>query len=57
VRFTQAIRDDPARHKDLCGEVGVVFGGGLPGWKHKPVTQTLPLQDLGEIGLSVRSAL
>jgi hypothetical protein len=57
VRFTQAIRDDPVRHESLCEDVGVIFRGGIPGWKHKPDTQTLPLQDLGEIGLSVHSAL
>jgi hypothetical protein len=57
VRFTKAIRDDPERHKKLCGEVGVIFQGGLPGWKQKPLTQSLPLQDLQEVGLSVRSAL
>jgi hypothetical protein len=57
VRFTQAIREDAGRHKDLCEEVGVVYGGGIPGWKQTPTTQTLPLQDLREIGLSVRSAL
>lgn len=57
VRFAKSIRDDPARHEDLCGKVGVVFGGGLPGWKQTPDTQSLSLQDLQEIGLSVRSAL
>jgi hypothetical protein len=57
VRFAKSIRDDPARHKDLCGKVGVIFGGSLPGWKQTPDTQSLLLQDLREIGLSVRSAL
>jgi hypothetical protein len=57
VRFAKSIRDDPDRHKELCGKVGVIFGGGLPGWKQTPTTQALPLQDLREVGLSVRSAL
>jgi hypothetical protein len=57
VRFAKPILDDPARHKDLCGKVGVSFEGHVPGWKQTPTTQSLPLQDLREIGLSVRSAL
>ncbi len=57
VLFAKSIRDDPARHKELCNKVGVIFGGGVPGWKQTPNTQSLPLQDIREIGLSVRSAL
>jgi hypothetical protein len=57
VRFVKSIRDDPARHKELCDTVGVVFGGHVPDWKQTPATQSLPLQDLAEIKLSVRSAL
>jgi len=57
VRFTKLIRNNPARHKALCVEVGVVFGGSPPSWKKTPVTRSLPLQDLGEINLSERSAL
>jgi hypothetical protein len=57
VLFVKSIRDDPARHEELCGKVGVTFGGSVPDWKQTPDTQSLPLQDLREIGLSVRSAL
>jgi hypothetical protein len=57
VRFTKAIRNDVARHKALCDRVGVIFRGGVPDWKNTPQTTSLPLQDLAEIDLSVRSAL
>lgn len=57
VRFTTAIRADPDRHRQLCSEVGVVFGGGVPDWAASPRTSSLPLQDLREIGLSERSTL
>jgi hypothetical protein len=57
VRFTRAIHDDPALHRELCGKVGVTFGGHVPDWKNPPETRSLPLQDLGEVGLSERSAL
>ena len=57
VRFAKPILGDPARHEDLCGKVGVNFGGHVPGWKQTPTTQSLPLQDLREVDLSVRSAL
>jgi hypothetical protein len=57
VLFAKAIRDNAAHHKALCDQVGVVFGGSVPAWKSTPQTTSLPLQDLGEIGLNVRSAL
>lgn len=57
VRFVKSIRDDPVLHQELCGKVGVSFEQHPPDWKQTPETRSLPLQDLGEIGLSVRSAL
>ena len=55
VRFVASIRHDPTRYEHLCDKVGV--GGRVPEWKRTPETQSFPLQDLREIGLSVRSAL
>ena len=57
VLFTAAIRGDPELHRRLCPEVGVVFGSRVPDWAKAPVTRSLPLQDLREIGLSERSTL
>ena len=57
ARFTAAVRQDPARHRQLCPEVGVVFGGHVPSWAKVPTTHSLPVQDLREIGLSERRAL
>ena len=57
ARFVKAIRDHPTRHQQLCAQVGLIYGGGVPGWKRTPETQSLPLQDLREIGFAVRSAL
>lgn len=57
VRFTQAIRNDPARHRALCPLVGVIYGGHVPNWGADPLTRGLPVQDLGEVGLAVRSTL
>jgi hypothetical protein len=57
VRFTAAIRNNPQEHRRLCPEVGVVFGGSVPDWAETPRTHSMPLQDLREISLSVRSAL
>jgi hypothetical protein len=57
VRFVKSILDNPTRHKELCDAVGVVFGSRVPDWKQTPDARSLPLQDLAEIGLSVRSAL
>jgi hypothetical protein len=57
VRFTAAIRADPSLHRELCPSVGVVYGGRVADWKSNPTTRSLRLQDLGEVGLSERSAL
>lgn len=57
VRFISVIRADPARHKRLCPEVGVVYGGRVPSWAASPTTRSMRLQDLGEIGVSERSTL
>ncbi len=57
VLFAQAIRNDPARHRALCPLVGVVHQGHVPNWGGSPLARALPVQDLGEIGLAVRSTL
>ena len=57
VLFVKSIRDYHTQHKQLCEKVGVSYGSELPKWKQTPETRSLPLQDLREIGLSVRSAL
>ena len=57
VRFVESIQNDPTRHEHLCDKVGVCYGSRVPEWKRTPETRSLPLQDLREIGLSVRSAL
>jgi hypothetical protein len=57
VLFTEAVQNDPVRHRLLCPEVGVVFDSHPPAWAQTPVTRSLPLQDLREIGLSERSTL
>jgi len=57
VRFTAAIRADPALHRNLCQEVGVDYGSSVPDWAATPTTRSLPLQDLREVGLSERSTL
>lgn len=57
VRFTAAIRSNPAEHQRLCPLVGVVFNGRVPDWNGTPRTHSIPLQDLAEIGVSERSTL
>ena len=57
VRFVKSIRDNPSQHEQLCDKIGLSYGSGLPKWKRTPETRSFPLQDLREIGLSVRSAL
>lgn len=57
VLFTEAIRRDPSRHRELCPKVGVDFGSSVPAWASSPQTRSLPVQDLREIGMSERSAL
>lgn len=57
VRFIAAIRAKPEVHAQLCPDVGVLFQGYVPDWAKSPETRSLPVQDLREIGLSVRSAL
>jgi hypothetical protein len=57
VSFTPAIKADPAQHRRLCPIVGVVYQGSLPGWKATAETKAVPVQDLDELGLVVRSAL
>ena len=52
-----SIRDNPSQHEQLCDKIGLSYGSGLPEWKRTPETRSFPLQDLREIGLSVRSAL
>lgn len=36
VRFTSAIRGNPALHQKLCPQVGVVFGSSVAGWAKTP---------------------
>lgn len=57
VRFTSAIRADPALHRSRCPEVGVSYSSSPPGWAKDPTTRSLPMQDLGEVGISERNAL
>ncbi|WNM28148.1 hypothetical protein RN607_03855 [Demequina capsici] len=57
VRFTTEITADPARHSELCPKVGVSYGSHPPEWRKSPSESTIRLQDLGEVGLSERSAL
>lgn len=57
ARFTADVRSDPALHASLCPLVGVVYGSRVPAWNRAPTTRSLPLQDLGEIGMSERSTL
>jgi hypothetical protein len=57
VRFTQAIRNDPGRHQELCPQVGVVYQGRVPNWGAEPLARALPVQDLSEMGFAVRSTL
>jgi hypothetical protein len=57
VLFTAAIRNNPELHRQLCPEVGVSFGSRVPEWTKSPVTRSLRLQDLREIGISERSTL
>ncbi|HMJ35407.1 MAG TPA: hypothetical protein VK501_15975 [Baekduia sp.] len=56
VRFNSEILADPARHGELCPQVGVIFEGRVETWSKEPTTRSLPLQDLREIGTSERSA-
>lgn len=57
VRFTPEIQNDPALHQKLCPLVGVVYQGRIPNWGAEAKTLALPVQDLGEIDLAVRSTL
>ncbi len=57
VQFTAEIAGDPDRHSRLCPEVGVSYGSHPPDWAKSPTDTMLRLQDLGEIGLTERSAL
>lgn len=57
VRFTAAIRTNPARHRELCPEVGVSYASHPPDWARAPAETSLKMQDLGEVGLAERSTL
>jgi hypothetical protein len=57
VLFTEAIQADPELHRRLCPAAGVYYQGRVPAWATPPDSLSLPVQDLREIGLSVRSAL
>jgi hypothetical protein len=57
VQFTAAIWADPALHRRLCPQVGVVFESRVPSWAKTPATRSFSMQDLREIGLAERSAL
>jgi hypothetical protein len=56
VRFVPSIRDDQALHQRRCREVGVVFRGGVPAWKSDPDERTYSVEDLREVGVSLRQA-
>lgn len=55
VRFTAEIAADPRRYQELCTELGV--GGQLPAWNGSPTARSMPLQDLREMRVTVRSTL
>jgi hypothetical protein len=56
-RVTPEIRRDPAEHRRVCDETGLSFGGGVPDWSGTPRTTNIWLQDIAEMGASVRSTL
>ncbi len=56
VRFTQAIRNDPARYHDLCPMVGVSYQSRPPEWASTPQSEQYQIPDLQELNVVVRAS-
>jgi hypothetical protein len=56
VRFTSEIQGNPARHKQLCGQVGVSYGSGVPDWASNPSERSYIIDELSEINVALREA-
>jgi len=56
-RVTSEIRLNPSEHRRVCEETGLSFGSSVPSWSGTPRTTNISLQDLSEMGASVRSTL
>jgi hypothetical protein len=56
-RVSAEVRSNPTLHRRACEESGLSYGSSVPGWASSPRVNTLPLQDLAEMGATVRSTL
>jgi hypothetical protein len=56
VRFTPEIRQDVAWHKQLCEQVGVSHGAGVPAWTSNPNERSYTIDELSEINVALREA-
>jgi hypothetical protein len=56
VLFTSEIRQDAARHKQLCPQVGVSYGTGVPDWTSNPNERSYTIDELSEVNVALREA-
>ena len=56
VKFTQAIRNDPAEYQNLCPMVGVSYQSKPPEWASTPESRHYQIPDLEEVDVAVRES-
>jgi hypothetical protein len=56
VRFNQSIRTNPARYRELCPKVGVVYNSSVPDWEAPPQGRMYKLLDLEEVNAAIRQS-
>jgi hypothetical protein len=56
VRFNQSIRTNPARYRQLCPKVGVVYNSSVPKWDAPPGEAWYGVLDLEEVNAALRQS-
>ena len=55
IRVSPSVRNNPARHKAVCANLGYVYGSTVPSWKDEPITQSRNVNYLPEAKVTQRT--
>lgn len=56
IRFTDAVRSNPAEHKALCDELGFDYKSGIPSWRDGFLAAGGECPDLPEMTITLENA-
>ncbi len=55
IRVSPSVRNNPARHKTVCDNLGYSYGSTVSPWKDKPITQSRNVNYLPEAKVTQRT--